>query len=62
MTDPVTIAAIAIFVTFIVAIARLGRGETFDVAGLFGRPGEIGRATGVQEQDLPPFRFGASAA
>ncbi len=58
----ITIVAIAGFVAFIVAVARLGRGEGFDVYGLFGRPGAIERALGVQEQDLPPFRFGASAA
>jgi hypothetical protein len=62
MPEVITIAAITGFVAFIAAVARLGRGETFDVYGLFGRPGAIDRAVGVQEQDLPPFRFGASAA
>jgi hypothetical protein len=58
----ITAVALVGFIAFIVAIARLGRGEGFDVYGLFGRPGAIERAVGVQEQDLPPFRFGASAA
>ena len=62
MIEPITVAAIAGFVAIIVAIARLGRGEGFDVNGLFGRPGTIERALGVQEQDVPHFRFGGQAA
>jgi len=62
MPDLFTIVAIGGFIAFIAAISRLGSGVDFDVVGLFGRPGVIGRTPGIQENDLPPFRFGASAA
>jgi hypothetical protein len=61
MITLVTIAAFVGFVAFIVAVARLGGSEVTAFGGLFGRPGTIDRALGVQEADLPPFRFGASA-
>jgi hypothetical protein len=62
MIELITVVVIAAFVAFIVAVARLGAGEAFDVPGLFGRPGVIERARGIQENDLPPFRFGPQGA
>src|SRR6478672_4733941 len=58
MFEPFTILAIAGFVAFIAVIARLGGGDDTVISGLFGRPGAIDRALGVQENDLPPFHLG----
>ena len=62
MFEPFSILAIAGFVAFIVVIARLGGDENTIFGGLFGRPGTIDRALGIQEDDLPPFHFGPQGA
>jgi len=62
MFEPFTILAIAGFVAFIAVIARLGGGDDTVISGLFGRPGAIDRALGVQENDLPPFHLGPQGA
>ena len=56
--DPLTLILLAASFLFVVVVgARLGAGSAVMFEGMFAAEIDTERPRGVQETDLPPFRF-----